>query len=70
MDAMHNLGDIYSDQGRLAEAEALYERALQDKEKALGPDHTSTFHIHFTLACWEVGVVIFQDGEYVQRQGL
>ncbi|KAF4486038.1 Nephrocystin-3 [Colletotrichum fructicola Nara gc5] len=38
----HNLGILYSDQGRLKEAEAMYERALQGKEKAWGPDHTST----------------------------
>ncbi|KAK1837902.1 NB-ARC and TPR domain protein, partial [Colletotrichum chrysophilum] len=38
----YNLGLLYSDQGRLKEAEAMYERALQGYEKALGPDHTST----------------------------
>jgi tetratricopeptide (TPR) repeat protein len=34
----HNLGDLYADQGRLKEAEAMYERALQGYEKALGKD--------------------------------
>src|SRR5436309_2333237 len=38
---VNNLGHLYYDQGRLAEAEAMYERALAGKEKALGPDHTS-----------------------------
>ncbi|EDO03050.1 hypothetical protein SS1G_05528 [Sclerotinia sclerotiorum 1980 UF-70] len=38
----HNLGVLYSDQGKLAEAEKMYLRALEGKEKALGPDHTST----------------------------
>ncbi|KAL1598071.1 hypothetical protein SLS59_007081 [Nothophoma quercina] len=38
----HNLGDLYADQGKLGEAEEMYERALEGKEKALGPDHTST----------------------------
>ncbi|KAF4417536.1 Kinesin light chain 1 [Colletotrichum fructicola] len=38
----YNLGLLYSDQGRLKEAEAMYERALQGYEKAWGPDHTST----------------------------
>ncbi|KAE9566034.1 hypothetical protein CGMCC3_g17791 [Colletotrichum fructicola] len=37
-----SFGNLYSDQGRLKEAEAMYERALQGREKALGPDHTST----------------------------
>ncbi|KAL0939237.1 NB-ARC and TPR domain protein [Colletotrichum truncatum] len=40
--AMHVLGDLNESQGRFAEAEAMYERALQGREKALGPDHTST----------------------------
>ncbi|CAG8351730.1 unnamed protein product, partial [Penicillium nalgiovense] len=40
--ALHRLGDLYSDQGKLNEAEEMYQRALAGKEKALGPDHTST----------------------------
>ena len=40
--ALHNLGDLYADQGKLAEAEKMYIRALQGKEEALGPKHTST----------------------------
>jgi hypothetical protein len=40
--ALHNLGDLCKDQGRLAEAEAMYNRALQGYEEALGPKHTST----------------------------
>lgn len=39
---LHNLGLLYSDQGKLAEAEAMYQRALAGYEKALGPEHTST----------------------------
>jgi tetratricopeptide (TPR) repeat protein len=38
----HNLGTLYSNQGKLAEAEKMYLRALEGIEKALGPDHTST----------------------------
>ncbi|GKT51713.1 nephrocystin-3 [Colletotrichum spaethianum] len=38
----HGLGNLYKDQGRLKEAEAMYERALQGTEKAWGPEHTST----------------------------
>ncbi|RDW71000.1 putative nb-arc and tpr protein [Coleophoma cylindrospora] len=40
----HNLGDLYSDQSRLLEAEKMYIRALQALEEALGPDHTSTLN--------------------------
>jgi len=39
---INNLGNLYSDQGRLNEAEKMYERALSGYEKALGPEHTST----------------------------
>ncbi|CAI7594296.1 unnamed protein product [Penicillium pancosmium] len=40
--AFHSLGKLYSDQGKLKDAEDMYQRALTGKEKALGPDHTST----------------------------
>jgi tetratricopeptide (TPR) repeat protein len=40
--ASHNLGLLYADQGKLDEAEKMYQRALQGMEKAWGPDHTST----------------------------
>jgi tetratricopeptide (TPR) repeat protein len=40
--ALHNLGLLYSGQGKLAEAEIMYQRALAGIEKALGPEHAST----------------------------
>jgi tetratricopeptide (TPR) repeat protein len=40
--ALHDLGILYADRGKLAEAEKMYQRALQGKEKALGAEHTST----------------------------
>ncbi len=40
-DAFHNLGDLYADQGKMAEAEKMYQRALEGYEKAWGPEHTS-----------------------------
>ncbi|KAI1316137.1 kinesin light chain [Xylariaceae sp. FL0255] len=40
--ALHKLGLLYADQGKLAEAEAMYARALRGYEKAWGPEHTST----------------------------
>jgi tetratricopeptide (TPR) repeat protein len=39
--AFHNLGLLYAEQGKLADAEKMYIRALQGKEKVLRPDHTS-----------------------------
>ncbi|KAJ5497342.1 hypothetical protein N7463_009329 [Penicillium fimorum] len=38
----HCLGNLYSNQGKLKEAKEMYQRALIGKEKALGPNHTST----------------------------
>src|ERR1700722_12378908 len=40
--ALYSLGFLYADQGKLDEAEMMYQRALHGYEKALGPDHTST----------------------------
>jgi tetratricopeptide (TPR) repeat protein len=40
--AMHMLAYLYEFQGKLDEAEKMYERALVGNEKAWGPDHTST----------------------------
>ena len=37
--ALNNLAGLYRNQGRYAEAEPLYKRALAIHEKALGPDH-------------------------------
>jgi len=40
--AFHNLGGLYTDQGKPAEAEKMYRRALDGHEKAWGSDHTFT----------------------------
>ncbi|SLM37612.1 kinesin light [Lasallia pustulata] len=42
LDAVHNLGMLYADQDKMAEAEAMYRRALEGYEKAWGPENTST----------------------------
>ena len=42
LDAIRQLGLLYADQGKLAEAEKMYQRALEGYEKAWGPEHTST----------------------------
>jgi tetratricopeptide (TPR) repeat protein len=41
-DYLHNFGDAFAHQGRLDEAEKMYQRALQGFEKAWGLEHTST----------------------------
>ncbi|ORY15006.1 Tetratricopeptide repeat-domain-containing protein [Clohesyomyces aquaticus] len=39
---LHQIGNLYANQGKLANAEAMYSRALQGYEEALGPKHTLT----------------------------
>jgi tetratricopeptide (TPR) repeat protein len=39
---LHNFGDAFARQGRRDKAEKMYQRALQGKEKAWGPEHTLT----------------------------
>src|ERR1700684_4500321 len=47
--ALDNLGILYADQGKLDEAEKMYQRALQGYEKAWGPDHTLTLDTVYNL---------------------
>jgi tetratricopeptide (TPR) repeat protein len=44
LDGTHMLGLLYTNQGRLAEAEQMYERALRGYEEALGVGHSSTLN--------------------------
>ena len=41
----NNFGNLYKNQGKLQEAEGMHWRVLGGKEKALGPNHTSTLKI-------------------------
>jgi tetratricopeptide (TPR) repeat protein len=41
-ESLHGMVDLFSGQGKLGEAEKMYERALQGKEGALGVEHIST----------------------------
>jgi tetratricopeptide (TPR) repeat protein len=49
-DDCHNLGYLYAEHSKLVEAEQMYQRALQGKEKAWGLDHTSTLDTVNNLA--------------------
>ncbi|MCJ1429258.1 hypothetical protein MMC29_007171 [Sticta canariensis] len=44
LDAFHNLGNLYSAQNKMKEAEEMYLRALTGYEKAWGSEHTSTLN--------------------------
>jgi len=43
LDTVYNLGILYMNQGKLAKAEKMYQRALQGYEKALGIEDTITY---------------------------
>ncbi len=38
-DTVNNLGALYKDQGRLSDAEAMYEQALRGVREGGGPEH-------------------------------
>jgi hypothetical protein len=40
--SLNNLADLYERQGRYADAQLLYQRALSIREQAVGPDHPDT----------------------------
>ncbi|RYN74764.1 hypothetical protein AA0119_g12108 [Alternaria tenuissima] len=43
IEEMHMFGYLYADQGKLDEAETMYERALRGYENALGLEHVITY---------------------------
>lgn len=43
LDTVNNLGNLYSDLGRMDEAEAMYQRALQGYEKAVKSENLFTY---------------------------
>ena len=55
--SLNNLAMLYEAQGRYADAEPLFKRALAIREKALGPDHP------------DVAVVAEQSGSSVRKTG-
>jgi len=61
--AFHNLGLLYADQGKMVEAEKMYQRALDGKEKAWGPEHTSTLNTVNNL-----GVLYKGQGKLVEAE--
>jgi tetratricopeptide (TPR) repeat protein len=63
LNTINNLGLLYSDQGNLKEAEAMYRRALAGYKKALGPDHTSTLNTVNNL-----GLLYFNQGKLKEAE--
>ena len=63
--ALYNLAFLHALQGRYAEAEPLYVRALAIKEKALGPEHEE---VATTLV--NMGLLYVRQGRYAEAEPL
>ena len=63
--ACHKFGDLYLDQDKIAEAEAMYLRAFDGREKAWGPDHTSTLNTVNNL-----GVLYLDQGKMAEAEAM
>ncbi|KAJ5764668.1 hypothetical protein N7533_003349, partial [Penicillium manginii] len=61
----HGLGNLYSDQGRLEEAETLYQRALAGKDKVLSTDHASTL-----CTVLKLGDIYREQGKFQEAERL
>ena len=70
LNSYHNLGRLYSDQGMLQEAEAMYQRALEGFEKAWGPDHTSTLNTVGSLGNLYSKQGMLQEAEAMYQRAL
>jgi tetratricopeptide (TPR) repeat protein len=68
--ALDSLGILYADQGRLQDAEAMYQRALDGKEKALGPGNTSTLTTVNNLGLLYKAQGRLQDAEAMYQRAL
>jgi tetratricopeptide (TPR) repeat protein len=64
------LGFLYVNQGRLQDAEAIYQRALAGYEKALGPDHISTLQTVNNLGALYADLGRLQDAETMYQRAL
>jgi len=63
--SLNNLAQLYGKQGRYAEAEPIYQRALAIREKALGREHPDVAHSLNRLA------KLYQaQGEYAKAEPL
>jgi tetratricopeptide (TPR) repeat protein len=63
LNPVNNLGLLYADQGRFADAERMYNRALGGYEKALGPDHSSTLN-----TVYNIGLLYRQQGRLADAE--
>lgn len=65
LDAIHLLESLYKDQDKMTEAEKMYQRALEGREKAWGPEYTSTLDIINNL-----GILYADQGAIMNLLGI
>jgi hypothetical protein len=61
------LGDLYTDQGKLVEAEQMYQRALQGYDKALGVENITTY-IPALNTIWNLGLLFKEENNLVKAR--
>jgi tetratricopeptide (TPR) repeat protein len=69
-EACSAFGNFYADQGRLDDAERMYNRALAGKEKAWGPEHTSTLDTVNNLGLLYADQGCLDDAERMYNRAL
>ena len=67
---LNNLAMLYESQGKYAEAEPLYKRALAIYEKALGPDHPSVAESLNSLAGFYHAQGSYAEAKTLYRRAL
>ena len=67
---LNNLGALYWEQGKIAEAEPLYQRALFIKERTLGPDDPALAPSLNNLAALYVRQGKYPEGESLFKRAL
>jgi tetratricopeptide (TPR) repeat protein len=68
--ALSGIGNLYSDQGKLKEAERMYQQALAGKEKALGSNHIFTLDTIHHLGTLYSHQGKLKDSENMYQQAL
>ena len=68
--ALHEIGSMFSKLGRLDEAEKMYQRALQGREKTFDPDHTSIFNTINNLGNLYTNLKKFDEAKMMYQRAL
>jgi tetratricopeptide (TPR) repeat protein len=70
LDAVNNLGLLYTEQGRLKNAEQMLQRALDGYEKTYGPEHAKTLHIVNNIGILYANQGRLKDAEQMLQRAL